>query len=713
MRGHLLALFGMVIIVASAAAIPMSADAKGDDPERGGNTSQEFVLPTFELAKGVFNGVHLNDGIVTLAQGRTKGVYVSAPILTPQSFSAVGLHWQTKLDVGTYQLRLRTSADGDNWTPWADLTTLDEVEFGANGDIFAPLLVVPSPHKTHHYLQLGVEFNLTGFSGLAEIETITAFLTDTTNGPTTEESIAAQQALDASKSPSAVNGVPKPTVISRTAWRCPDGQTSTWSPQYVPVTHMIVHHSAGINSASDWASVVRGIWEYHARSLGWKDIGYNYLIDPNGNIYEGRAGGDDVVAGHAYGYNEGTMGINLLGCFDSQACGNGVNVTPTTQALNSTVALMAWKADQRRLDPTGSADLKGQQRNVILGHRDVNTTACPGNNLYGRLPYLRTETKNRIFPPVTSCPVGQFLVEYYPNKDLAGSPTFRRCESKIEYVWGTGGPGYGIGSDYFSLRGIGRFYFQVGTYQFSAGADNGIRLSVDGQQVVNGTSTSFTQYCASRSMTAGEHEIRFEYVEERDLAAVKLPWARTENLVWRCQAYATTPQGDNYLAARRATDGEVATLWRSDTISSLGEQWWKADLNTARTFDRVRIQWDGAYAADYCVYTSNDRYTGWEGRCYARSSSGNVVHNLGSRTARYIAVHMKRPPSGGTSYAIREVEAYRPGVVIPAAHAEAVALPDASPVLASEGAETNGDMIVPVFPEETLPRSGVEIFEPK
>jgi hypothetical protein len=195
----------------------------------------------------------------------------------------------------------------------------------------------------------------------------------------------------------------KPAVISRTDWGCPDGQGSRWTPQYTTVTHLIVHHSATANSSSDWAATVRSIWNFHALTnnggRGWGDIGYNYLIDPNGVIYEGRAGGDNAIGAHFSCQNGGTMGVCMLGTFTS--------VSPTTNALNSLKRILAWKAEQRSLDPTNTSYHAGSHLTlpIISGHRHGNpayptytctTTSCPGDNLYNQLVALRAEVDRYI-----------------------------------------------------------------------------------------------------------------------------------------------------------------------------------------------------------------------------------------------------------------------------------------------------------------------------
>src|SRR5215510_6935407 len=184
---------------------------------------------------------------------------------------------------------------------------------------------------------------------------------------------------------------PKPPVVTRTEWGCPDGQiTAHGSLRYTTVTHLIVHHTAmGVEApSSDWPALARSIWNFHVFERGWADIGYNYLIDPNGVIYEGRSGGDNVVGAHFSGVNAGTMAVALLGDF--------TNAAPTTEALNSLKEILAWKCDQRGLDPTGRSPHAASQLdlNTISGHRDgPGETECPGAALYPLLPAIGAGVK--------------------------------------------------------------------------------------------------------------------------------------------------------------------------------------------------------------------------------------------------------------------------------------------------------------------------------
>jgi hypothetical protein len=155
---------------------------------------------------------------------------------------------------------------------------------------------------------------------------------------------------------------------------------------------------------------VRSIWSYHTYDNDWGDIGYNYLIDPNGVVYEGRAGGDNVIGAHFSCQNGGTMGVCVLGTYTS--------VSPTTAALSSLKQLLAWKAEQRSIDPLGSSYHSGTHLTLanICAHRDANpanpiysctpksTTTCPGDNLYGLLPGIRTDVYKLINGGTVSVP---------------------------------------------------------------------------------------------------------------------------------------------------------------------------------------------------------------------------------------------------------------------------------------------------------------------
>lgn len=180
-------------------------------------------------------------------------------------------------------------------------------------------------------------------------------------------------------------------IVSRTAWGCPDGQRYNGTPAYTSVTHVIVHHTAGSNALTDWAAEVRNIWYYHTGPANnWDDIGYHWLIDPNGVIYEGRAGGDGVIGAHFSCRNSNTAGIALLGNF--------MEGTPTEAALASMARLAGEVTARWGIDPGAFVYHNPSKLNLqtISGHRDGNfgdtctVTDCPGTTLYAYLPVLRS-----------------------------------------------------------------------------------------------------------------------------------------------------------------------------------------------------------------------------------------------------------------------------------------------------------------------------------
>jgi hypothetical protein len=146
----------------------------------------------------------------------------------------------------------------------------------------------------------------------------------------------------------------------------------------------VVHHTVNSNSYSPSQSwqIIRGIWAHHANVNGWCDIGYNFLIDRYGTIFEGRWGGWDkaVVGAHAVGFNTGGVGIAFIGTHSSEP------VTSVSRA--SLVNLIAWKFQVHTVD--------AGPWNSIIGHRDVNQTECPGAAAYGLLPGIRDEVRQRV-----------------------------------------------------------------------------------------------------------------------------------------------------------------------------------------------------------------------------------------------------------------------------------------------------------------------------
>ncbi len=184
----------------------------------------------------------------------------------------------------------------------------------------------------------------------------------------------------------------EPPIISRAAWGA-DESIRRAAPYYAPAVQMVfVHHTATPNgyAPGDVPAIIRSIYTYHVRSNGWNDIGYNFLVDAFGRIYEGRAGGIDrpVVGAHTEGFNTGSVGIAVIG--------NGALAPLTTAARDALTSLIAWRLDVAHVDPLGHATMTsyGNPRfpagktttfRVVSGHRDALPTDCPGALIYPEL----------------------------------------------------------------------------------------------------------------------------------------------------------------------------------------------------------------------------------------------------------------------------------------------------------------------------------------
>jgi hypothetical protein len=175
-----------------------------------------------------------------------------------------------------------------------------------------------------------------------------------------------------------VMGESKVNIIGREEWGA-DESIMTWDDmEYAKVQQIIVHHTAGgSNAPADPAAVVRGIYYFHAVEKDWGDIGYNYVIDQYGNVYEGRKGGLGAVGAHASGNNYGSVGIALIGNYTKNA--------PSGNALSGLIDMFGYLAEQTGIDLTATHNFEDNNIPVVAGHRDVNSTECPGDILYSML----------------------------------------------------------------------------------------------------------------------------------------------------------------------------------------------------------------------------------------------------------------------------------------------------------------------------------------
>ncbi|MGQ0521881.1 MAG: N-acetylmuramoyl-L-alanine amidase [Actinomycetota bacterium] len=298
--------------------------------------------------------------------------------------SHLGLSWQGSDEA---RVQVRWEVDGD-WLDWEDAPVAHDLDDEERGIVYSGLLRAPGGSRAQTRV----------VGGPARSVKVTAL--DTEHGPRRLVRAGPGAAAAAEgDSPAA----PQPAVVTRTQWGA-DESLRKGTPLFAPITKLIVHHTVTTNDDPDPAATIRAIYTFHTRVRGWDDIGYNFLVDAQGRVYEGRRArayaegevptGEDlarhgVVGAHAEGTNTGSAGIALLGDFTS--------VPPTPAAVAGLNGWLAWKAGRHQIDPEGSSTYSGAGGTAnrvfpnISGHRDVRATDCPGDLLYALLPTIRRQ----------------------------------------------------------------------------------------------------------------------------------------------------------------------------------------------------------------------------------------------------------------------------------------------------------------------------------
>lgn len=189
---------------------------------------------------------------------------------------------------------------------------------------------------------------------------------------------------------------PRPSVVPRTVWADPGEQPP---PRYDDsVVAVFVHHTDTPNAyrCEDSPRIIRDLYAGQTGARDFDDIGYNFLVDRCGTIYEGRAGGVDrpVTGAHTVGFNHGSTGIAAIGTFTADA------EVPRVMT-DAIAALSAWKLGMSGTDPRAKVRLVSSNSlsryaagtsatlPTVAGHGDGYMTRCPGAALSARLPEIR------------------------------------------------------------------------------------------------------------------------------------------------------------------------------------------------------------------------------------------------------------------------------------------------------------------------------------
>ncbi len=335
---------------------------------------------------------------IEIEPGEKTETYLSPVYHLENPTDSVAIRWQQSTLGPDAKVWLKIYEN--SWSDWVkvekkDLTEIPDQEFNKlkknfeQGDITSELIFCEEAAKFQYRIKLRANRFKPTF------EEISFYAMGQEELPTWKEW------LSALLSPSQVDGSIK--VISRKQWGANEGWRKkkingkwkvVWPTRYTKSNKIILHHDGNarnlvpknVKQAKTW---IQGIYYYHAKLVGgngWGDIGYNYLVDPWGNIYQGRIGTDkiikgkrhSVIAGHTYGQNTNSIGICLLGNYQ-------LNRKPTLRSLKKLGEFAGHKAIKHKF-----------ATKRIYGHRDFanrprgrNYTACPGKNFYRKRGYLR------------------------------------------------------------------------------------------------------------------------------------------------------------------------------------------------------------------------------------------------------------------------------------------------------------------------------------
>jgi hypothetical protein len=331
----------------------------------------------------------------------TRGVLADTGQRATKSFTLAGVSWRRgTLAAGTH-IELRTRSHG-TWSSWTTLGTPDEAPDNGSPDARrAARLGTADSDPVWVGRADGVQARVVDSAGRSATAPGDLHVVLVDGG---------SSAGDASPGPAQPLGgavanaeQAQPTIYTRAQWgadeslrlsACPKG------PDYSSTIKMgFIHHTDGVNgyTRSQVPSILRSIYAYHVKSNGWCDIGYNFLVDRFGRIWEGRYGGitKAVIGAHTGGFNTDSFGTSLIGNYGS--------TTPSSAMLAAVEKLFAWKLGMYYIDPRATAVMKAASFsgskyaagtlhtfNVISGHRDADYTTCPGAAAYSKLASVRT-----------------------------------------------------------------------------------------------------------------------------------------------------------------------------------------------------------------------------------------------------------------------------------------------------------------------------------
>lgn len=315
-------------------------------------------------------------------------------LLSPQnSFSCFGMAWDVNANPSSKEalnFKYRTLSPDGSWTQWIDAEADFTPEETPTEMYWTDALFT---YDASNHTAMEIKITLPVFAKKIVI--------DVFDGNTDSDRKGESLRDDAVEVKSASNCPAFPAIIPRSSWCGGSAPCSSvnavYTVTYINPTHVVMHHGASPNTYTNGQDVVRSYWNYHVNSLGWVDIGYNYLIDKYGNFYQGRRNpnlpNQDVRGAHAGNANSGSIGMNFLGNLD-------VSIATLPQ-LTKLHQVLAWWFNYRAYDPLSSAGMQTQSygwqiQPRFVTHNAIGQTSCPGTDMISRMQSIRQATRDSI-----------------------------------------------------------------------------------------------------------------------------------------------------------------------------------------------------------------------------------------------------------------------------------------------------------------------------
>jgi hypothetical protein len=322
---------------------------------------------------------HVREVLVSATKTQTRKVTLSEPERAA-GFAVVGATWTGAAPAGL-QLSVRTR-DGSRWSSWTPLG-IDLAEHGPDGGTVEGRTdrqgTEPVVVGNVDFVQLRATSRTGATPRGLRLSVVNPGLSLADDDPVSTERVVAPAGV------SRLGQAPRPRIRTRAAWGANE-RLRTRRPTFGVVRAGFVHHTVNTNGYSPAAvpAIIRGIYAFHTQSRGWSDIGYNFLVDRFGRIWEGRFGGvvRNVIGAHTLSYNHLAFAMSAIGNFQTRK--------PPGPMVSAFGRLMAWKLGINGVAAGSTRQrLNGRFLKAINGHRDVGATACPGIHLYNRLPTIR------------------------------------------------------------------------------------------------------------------------------------------------------------------------------------------------------------------------------------------------------------------------------------------------------------------------------------